>query len=61
MADSDYDRWKAEQGNEVTNKPDYLQSIDRSLITIKRIAVWFLILSILGFLLGLLAAVGAFR
>jgi hypothetical protein len=33
---------------------EYLRSIDKSLITIMRIAVWFLILSIAGMLFGLL-------
>lgn len=34
---------------------DLLRSIDRSVITIKRIAVWFLALSILGVLAGVVA------
>jgi hypothetical protein len=38
-----------------------LRSIDVSLRKIRRIAVWFLILSLLGLLLGLMAATGAFR
>lgn len=33
---------------------EYLQSIDRSLKTIKAVAVWFLVLSILGILIGIL-------
>ena len=42
--------------------PDYLKSIDaRSVGTIKRIAIWWLVLSILGLLIGFLAAAGAFR
>jgi hypothetical protein len=32
---------------------DYLKSIDRSLAIIKRIAIWFLVLSIAGTLFGL--------
>jgi len=38
-----------------------LRSIDLSLKGIKRIAIWFLILSILSVLIGLLAASGVFR
>ena len=36
-----------------------LRSIDVSLITIRRIAIWFLVLSILGVLLGVLAIAAA--
>jgi len=49
--DSDYGKWKAAQKNEVSSRGnirDYLRSIDGSLRTIKRIALWWLILSILG-------------
>jgi len=62
MADSDYDRWK--RGEDMTAKHapvDALQSIDRSLKTIKRIAIWFFILSIIGAVVGLMAAGSAFR
>jgi hypothetical protein len=38
-----------------------LRSIDLSLKGIRRIAIWFLILSILSVLIGFLAASGAFR
>ena len=49
--DSDYSKWKAAQKNEISTKVsirDYLRSIDGSLRTIKRIALWWLTLSILG-------------
>jgi hypothetical protein len=68
MPDSDYEQWKKEQRERLATENDgsdasreSLRSIDRSLKTVKRIAIWFLVLSILGFLLGLLAATGAFR
>lgn len=35
-------------------KPDYLKSIDASVRTIKRIAIWWLILSILAVLAGII-------
>ena len=35
--------------------------VKASLKTIKRVAIWFLILSILGLLMGISAAMGAFR
>jgi hypothetical protein len=35
-------------------KPDYLKAIDASIRTIKRIAIWWLILSILAVLAGLI-------
>ena len=35
--------------------------INASLKTIKRIAIWFLVLSILGLILGFIAAAGGFR
>ncbi len=38
-----------------------LRSMDRSLKGIRRIAIWFLVLSCLSLLVGLLAAGGAFR
>jgi len=41
--------------------PDYLKSIDASVRTIKRIAIWWLVLSIVGLFIGFLAAVGAFH
>lgn len=46
---------------EVKPEPNYLQSIDASVRTIKRIAIWWLVLSIVGLLIGFLAAIGAFR
>jgi hypothetical protein len=39
---------------------DYLESIDRSLTTIKRIAIWFLALSIIALVVGLLQGTHAF-
>ena len=38
-----------------------LRSIEVSVRTIKRITIWWLILSIVGVVLGFLASVGAFR
>jgi hypothetical protein len=38
-----------------------LRSIDRSLKGIRRIAIWFLVVSILSVLVGFMAAAGAFR
>ena len=43
------------------SEAEYLRSIDQSVRTIKRIAIWWLILSIVGILIGFLAATGAFR
>jgi hypothetical protein len=52
----------------VTPEVECLWSIDRSLklitqllATIRYIAIWFLVLSILGLVLGFLEAIGAFR
>jgi hypothetical protein len=45
----------------LSSDTESLRSIDASLKTIKRIAIWFLVISILGLLLGLMAAAGAFR
>jgi len=42
------------------SEADYLRSIDTSLRTIKRIAVWFLVVSILGLLVGLITAAREF-
>jgi hypothetical protein len=62
MGDSDYDRWKRGEDLKARDAPvDALQSIDRSLKTIKRIAIWFLILSIISLVVGIMAAAGAFR
>ena len=49
--DSDYAKWKGLRKDEIKSRlgiRDYLRSIDSSLRTIKRIALWWLILSILG-------------
>jgi hypothetical protein len=40
---------------------EVLTSIDGSLKTIKGIAIWFLVLSILGLVLGLMVGAGVFR
>jgi hypothetical protein len=46
---------------EAKSEIECLRSIDGSLATIRRIARWFMILSILGVLVGFMAATGAFR
>jgi hypothetical protein len=38
-----------------------VRSIDRSLKGIRRIAIWFLVISILSVVIGFMAAAGAFR
>jgi hypothetical protein len=56
---SDYSRWKAAKKKEVAEAapekeiPDFLRSIDDSLTTIKRIAIWWLVLSVLAVLGGI--------
>jgi hypothetical protein len=57
---SDYSRWKAAKKKEVAEAepekeiPDFLRSIDDSLTTIKRIAIWWLVLSLLAVLGGII-------
>jgi hypothetical protein len=40
---------------------EYLKSIDQTTRTIKRIAIFWLVLSIVGMFVGFLAVIGAFR
>ena len=53
--------WNYGISRQSKSETDYLRSINQSLTTIKRIAIWFLVISILGLLLGFMAATGAFR
>lgn len=41
--------------NEPKTSAEHLESLDKSLTTIKRIALWFFFISLLGVLLGLFA------
>jgi hypothetical protein len=62
--DSDYARWKASQKKEVSSRMgirEYLRSIDGSLRTIKRVAIYFMALSIIAAIFEILAAIGLFR
>jgi len=47
-------------GSYLKSDIECLRSIDVSLRTTKRVAIWFLVLSILSLILGLIAAAGGF-
>ena len=55
------DEWMLRCEDGTASETDYLRSIERSLRTIKGVVFWFLVVSIIGVVVGIMSSVGVFR